>query len=326
MDNAITIYKDIKLKDPILVAAWPGMGQVASKAAMYLKEKLEAKLFAKLKSEKFFHQSEVTVEGSLIKLKDLPEEKFYYWENKDGGSDLIIFISEFQPAPEKSAVYARAILDFIATLKVKMVFTFASMLTPIDHTQMPKAWLAVTHQKLIAEFNGLDVHLLESGQISGLNGLFLALAKQKKFQGACLLGEIPFYTAQIENPKSSLVVLNNLCKFLNISLDVTDLSVSAKAMEEEIAKLIEDIRHPSYEEEEETPITAEDIEKIKNILATQSQIPNSAKSQIEDLFVRAEDDLSCALELKTTLDEWNAYKDYEDRFLELFKKIDRKEN
>ena len=40
--KTIKIKKRPRLKSPILVAAWPGMGDVALKAAIYLKDKLAA--------------------------------------------------------------------------------------------------------------------------------------------------------------------------------------------------------------------------------------------------------------------------------------------
>ena len=326
MKKTITVSKKIEAKNPILIAVWPGMGHVAIKAAGYLKDKLQAQLFAKLEPENFFYQTDITINNSVIQLNDLPHGKFYHWENKFGKNDLIIFISESQPPTEKSLPYAEAILDFAFTLKIKMVFTFAAMLTSIDHAQIPKCWLAVTHQKLMSEFQGVDVRPMESSQISGLNGLFLGVAKKKKLQGACLLGEIPFYAGQIENPRSSMVVLNALTKFLDIRLDLNELSLAGKIMEEEIGKLIEHIKDPSTQEEHERPITTEDIEKIRNVLATHSQIPDSAKRQIEDLFSQAKEDISCAVKLKQKLDEWNAYKDYEDRFLGLFKRGDERDN
>ena len=322
MEKLVEITKKVSLKKPVLIAAWPGMGHVAIKAATYLKDKLQAQMMAKLSPEKFFYQTDVVINNSVIQLSALPQGKFYYWENKFGKHDLVIFISDLQPPPEKTEMYAQAILDFAASLKVKMVFTFAAMLTSIDYTQAPKGWLAVTHQKLITEFQKIDVRPMESGHVGGLNGLFLAMAKKENRAGACLLGEIPFYAGQIENPRSSLVVLNALAKFLDIQLDFSELTLAAKMMEEENRKLIEHIKDPSSPEDTEKPITSEDIEKIRNVLATHNQIPNSAKRQIEDLFSLAKEDISSAIELKRKLDEWNAYKDYEDRFLELFKRIE----
>jgi len=40
----------------------------------------------------------------------------------------------------------------------------------------------------------------------------------------------------------------------------------------------------------------------------------------------AKTDISKANELKAELDQWNVYKEYEDRFLDLFKKTKGKNN
>ncbi len=326
MEKTIVVTRKIKPKSPIFIAAWPGMGYVATKAVNFLKDKLQAQLFAKLQPEEFFHQTDITINNSVINIGSMPAGKFYFWENKFGKNDLILFISEAQPPVEKCMDYAQTLLDFAVGLKAKMVITFAAMLTSMEHTQIPKVWLAVTTQKLIAEFQGLDVRPMESGQISGLNGLFLGVAKKQKLHGACFLGEISFYAGQIENPRSSMVVLNALTKFLDIKLDLNELSLAGKVMEEEIARLMDHFKDSVMPDEHEKPITTDDIEKIKNILAHQSQIPNSAKRQIEDLFLKAREDVACALELKRKLDEWNVYRDYEDRFLELFRKGNEQDN
>ena len=39
-----------KLKNPIFIAAWPGMGEVAYRSALFLKEVLDFKMFAKNKN------------------------------------------------------------------------------------------------------------------------------------------------------------------------------------------------------------------------------------------------------------------------------------
>jgi len=44
------------------------------------------------------------------------------------------------------------------------------------------------------------------------------------------------------------------------------------------------------------------------------------------LFALAKKDISKANELKQELDKWNAYKEFEDRFLDLFKKPKNKGN
>jgi hypothetical protein len=50
------------------------------------------------------------------------------------------------------------------------------------------------------------------------------------------------------------------------------------------------------------------------------------KEKIEKLFEQAKADIAKANELKTELDKWNVYKEYEDRFLDLFGKKKDKGN
>jgi len=51
-----------------------------------------------------------------------------------------------------------------------------------------------------------------------------------------------------------------------------------------------------------------------------TKLPQSARGKIENLFKKASRNLSHASDLKKALDEWGVYKEYEDRFLDLFKK------
>ncbi len=320
-------HKTIKAKNPVLIAAWPGMGNVAVKAASHLKDRLKAKLFASLDCKKIFYSTDVAIHDGVIDFEKPPSGKFYHWENKNGANDLIIFISDLQPPSEKGMAYAAVILNFALSLKVKMIFTFAAMLTSMDYTPRPKVWLAVTHKKLLTELQRPQIQPVYAGNISGLNGLFLGLAKKQKISGACFLAEIPFYTTQIENPYASSAALYALTQFLNIPISLSELSIAGKMIEEEIDKLVGSAKKHSLEEAAApNPISLEDIDKIKNILAARSGIPHSIKSEIEDLFSKAQTNLAVASDLKKKLDEWNIYKDYEDRFLGLFKKGNQEES
>ena len=93
-------------------------------------------------------------------------------------------------------------------------------------------------------------------------------------------------------------------------------------MEQEINKLIDFIQAP---EQHSGPIGEEEIEKIKKSLNLYTKLPQSAREKIEKLFAEAKQDIAKANELKKELDQWNVYKEYEDRFLDLFKKPKEKE-
>ncbi len=319
----IRIIKKVRLKNPVLIAAWPGMGDVALKAALYLKEKFKAQEFAVLTASDYYYPSGIFVEVGQIVLPPLPEGRFYVMKGAAAGNDAVLFISSAQPLIEKSFAYALEIIDFAVSLDIKTLYTFAAMPMPIEHTQIPQVRAVATQKKILDELAVRRIKVMPTGQISGLNGLILGAAKARGLNGVCLLGEIPLYTVQIENPLASMAVLERLSDILGMKVDLSELQRHAARMNQEIEHLIEYLKNPP---QAETPIDQEEIEDIKKRLADASRLPESARRLIDRLFVAARRDLSRATELKKELDKWNVYDKYEDRFLDLFKKPSKKNN
>ncbi|MDD5347160.1 MAG: PAC2 family protein [Candidatus Omnitrophica bacterium] len=320
----IKFVKRPRLKNPALIAAWPGMGEVAFKAASFLVDKLRAEPFAELPSQEYFYLTESIVQKGVLSLPDEPFSRFYFVKSRGAPQDLIVFLSDAQPDLARAEDYCRNIIDLARHYKVKTVISFAAMPQPIDHTHPPNVWYAATTPEIAAHLKQFNAQLLSDGQISGLNGLFLGLAKKAGFEGFCLLGEIPLYTIQIENPKASQAVLDVTARILGFKLDFGELQEQARAMEEQINGLLEHLKlGPSNAP---GPIGEEEIEKIKKSLSQLTKLPASVKEKIEKLFVQAKTDISRASELKAELDKWSVYKEYEDRFLDLFKKSKEKNN
>lgn len=321
--DEIKISKKIRLKDPVLIVAWPGMGEVAFKAVAYLIDELKAQELAVLPPEDFFYFTGSVVQGGELGLSELPSGIFYYWKNplskqdkKFPSNDLIIFISNGQPELAKAEEYCERILLFAKSFKVNKIIGFAALPQPIDHTQEPNVWLTATSKALSDAFKKYNFNVLNEGQISGMNGLFLGLAKNKGFEGVCILGEVPLYTIQIENPAASYAVLNALSKIVNVKLDLGRIIEQAHNMAGQINSLLEHLNLSAPA----APIGEEEIERIKKTLSQLTKLPISVKEKIEILFTQSRNDLSRAGELKRELDKWNVYKEYEDRFLDLFKK------
>ncbi len=313
--EGIKFYKRPKLRNPYLIVAWPGMGEVAFKAATYLVHKLNAEEFAEIPSMDFFYLTESAVQGGVLNLPEPPFSRFYFYKNKEGKNDLIFFVSDAQPDLALAEEYSRRILSVARHYKVKTIFGFAAMPQPIDHTQPPAVWFTATSEAINNEMKKYDLRILSEGQISGMNGLFLGIAKREGFPGLCLLGEIPLYTIQVENPRASQAVLEVLCRILNKKIDFAELLEQAQAMENQINSLLDYLKVGPAP----GPIGEDEIEKIKKSLSQLTRLPLSVKEKIEKLFSQVKQDITKAQELKSELDKWNVYKEYEDRFLDLFK-------
>ncbi|MDD5119714.1 MAG: PAC2 family protein [Candidatus Omnitrophica bacterium] len=334
----LIISKKPRLRSPYLIVAWPGMGDVAANAANYLINELKAQEFAEIAPGEFFYSTGSVISSGILEVPLLPQGKFYYWKNpaskravsanslgaKPAVHDLIIFLSNAQPDLAKADSYAKIIIGLAKDLGAELVVSFASMPQATDHTQKPAVWLAATDQKIKEGLKKFNFNVLQEGQISGMNGLFLGLAKLAGLKGFCLLGDIPLYTIQIENPKASAAVLQALGQILNIQINLQPLMEQAQSMENEINKLLEYLKLGSGGQS--APIGEEEVELIKKTLSQLTKLPVSIKEKIEKLFEESRINITKANGLKAELDKWNVYKEYEDRFLDLFRKNKDKGN
>lgn len=321
----IKIISTPKLKNPVFIAAWPGMGEVAYRSVLFLKEVMEFKMFAKISTADFFKPSAIVAEKGIIDLPAVPAGIFYYAKPKNA-PDIVLFLGEAQPPLEHAEELAIAIVNFVKRLGAKFIFTFAAKPEPIDHKTESVTWIAATAPEVLKNFETFGLKILEEGQISGLNGIILGVAKRKGFKGACLLGEIPFYTVQIENPRACASILGILNSYLKLNLNLSPFTDRAKFIEAEIDKLISYLKGEGEQPMQgPMPLNEEDIEKIKKDLAAYTKLPQSAREKIEQLFREAQKDVTMASKLKAQLDHWNVYKEYEDKFLDLFKKKEKKD-
>jgi uncharacterized protein (TIGR00162 family) len=268
MKSAVKFYKEPHRKACDLLAVWPGIGNVALIIARYIKDKLKAEEIGEIEPFDFFDPIGIMVKSNIIEAPQFPESKFYYWQNPNSDRDLLLFISDEQPS-FKGYDLAGCVLDVSQKLKVKRVYTCAAAIARIHHTEKPKVWGAATNQKLLEVLRKHDVILRGDIQIAGLNGLFLGVAKERGFDGICLLGEVPTYTTRIPNPKAALAVLDILAKILAIDINLSELAKLAKESDEQMKKLaaeameefIDRYTKPVWPPEEEEIGEIEEIEE-----------------------------------------------------------------
>ena len=128
---------------------------------------------------------------------------------------------------------------------------------------------------------------------------------------------MPHLLTRLPFPKASEAILRAFTAMTGTRLDFTELSRQVEAMDRQLGELLEQVEQ-SYgsqfagEEEEFRP---EPVEEER--LTPQDQ------RRIETLFENSAGDRSQAFELKQELDRLGVFKEYEDRFLDLFKKNER---
>ena len=228
------------------------MGHVALKAFVFLHEVLRAQNLAFVEEPEFFRIPGISIQDGLVQSTLLPKSGFYYWKRADDSGDLLFFVGDQQPVGGKEYHLASALLNFAGSVGVKKVITAAAMPTAINHYQSSKVWITATNEALLSDLSPYCERVLREGQISGMNGLLLGVAKQMGMEGFCLLGEIPFYTTEIENPKASMSVLQVLSKILSLELDLRELEELATQTEKEIDHYLLELQQREQEEEQQS--------------------------------------------------------------------------
>lgn len=314
----------LQLNHPWLVAVWPGMGHVGLNAGVYLLAKLGMTEVAEFDAGEAFDVDAVEVNGGLIQPVRRPRSRFFAWADPNKKHDLLVFVGEAQPPAGKYA-FCRRVVDSARGLGAERVFTFAAMATHMHPGHPSRVFGAATDQTNLGELKRLELDVLQDGHIGGLNGVLLGAAAEAGLNGACLLGEMPHVFAQVPFPKASHAILEAFTTLAGVELDLGELAAVALDVEKQLGEILARVEEQAArgapaeaeEEGEQAPGTEEEEAE-----AGQRPRPrrSTAREQIEGLFEAAARDRSKAFELKQELDRLGLFKQYEDRFLDLFKK------
>jgi proteasome assembly chaperone (PAC2) family protein len=326
------VAEQLQLNHPWLVAVWPGMGHVALNAGVYLLAKLGMTAIAEFESGDLFDIDQVEVKEGIVQPPRRPRSRCFAWIDPNKKHDLVVFVGEAQPPVGKYS-FCRRLMEFARELGVERVFTFAAMATRMHPEHDSRVFGAATDRVNLDELRRLELDVLEDGHIGGLNGVLLGAAAEAGLNGACLLGEMPHIFAQVPFPKASHAILEVFTTLSGIELDLTELEEQARAVEQQLGEILarveeqyEEGKHGEEEGEDEEDEDG-DGESFPAEAVEEEEVPeppaprkSSSRKRIEEMFEAAVKDRSKAFELKRELDRLGLFAEYEDRFLDLFKR------
>ncbi|MBU1038198.1 MAG: PAC2 family protein [Candidatus Omnitrophica bacterium] len=299
------IFKEVELKDPVMIAGWPGMGSVALGVVDYLRRKLASEKLAEIHLDPMATIDSVVVENGVADLPPGPKNTLYYVKNPD----LIILEGDLQLAGLPGIALLNKVLDMAVKFKVKTIYTGAAFPLPISHKEDPDIYGAVNKKSLSPTLLKFDIKPMEAGHISGLNGLVLGLAKKRNIDAFCLLATMPQYAISLPNPKASGAIIEALEKILNFIVSLEEMDDYIRDMDEKMSAIEDKVKD----------VMTIDNKELHSPPQPPKKIPGYIMEKIEKLFQEARKDKTKAKDLKIELDRWDLYKFYEDRFLDLFK-------
>jgi len=273
-----------------MVASWPGIGNIGIIAVDTLKNMLGAEELGEIEPWDFFYPRKILIRNGELKDVEFPASKFYF--KRTGGKDLLFFVGEEQPSDggrtyaegKKAYQMANLVLDVAQKFGCKRVYTSGAAVAPIHHTARPKVWAVPNTKGLISEVRTYENTILMSeiegrggqGNITGLNGLLLGVARRRGIDAICVMGEIPVYLQgfPLPYPRASKAVLEVLTAALGIEIDMDRIAGFIEQSDSQIEQLYEKfppeikeqldkLKFVSYAQPTEpTPITEEDKKRI----------------------------------------------------------------
>jgi proteasome assembly chaperone (PAC2) family protein len=286
----IRLYQEPKLETPILIASWPGIANIGIVAVDTLREALEAEEFGEIEPWDFFYPKRVLIRNGVLERLEFPSSKFYF--KKMDRTDIILFIGEEQPAEEgrmyaegrKALGMANLVLNMAEKFSCRRVYTSGAAVALIHHTMKSRVWAVPNSENLVPETRAYDNTVLMSdiegmgghGNITGLNGLLLGVARKRGLEAVCLMGEIPVYLQglPLSYPRASKAVLEVIGRNLGIEIDLSKLDALDQKLERRIEDFyqqiplemrgqLERLKHVSYDQPAEPgPITEEEQKRI----------------------------------------------------------------
>ena len=251
----IRYIKEPVLNDPILVASWPGIGNIGVIAVDAMRRSLRAEQLAYIEPWDYFYPNKAIIRnGELVDLS-FPSSEFYF--QRTDKRDVIFFTGEEQPTEggrvyaegSKALAMANMVLDLAQRFGCKRIYTSGAAVSPLHHTARSRVWAVPNSEVLLEELKQYDNTILMSGvegrgghgTITGLNGLLLGVARRRGVEAVCLMGEIPVYLQgfPFPYPKGSKSVLEVLTSALGIWMDMNSINNLAEESEKELTGLYE---------------------------------------------------------------------------------------
>jgi len=153
----IRLYREPPVDNPVLIASWPGIGNIGIIAVDTLRGLLRAEEFGEIEPWDFFYPKRALIRKGILEYLEFPSTKFFF--KKIQAADLIFFVGEEQPTEggrmyaegRKAYRMANLVLDVAEKFRCRRVYTSGAAVALIHHTMKPRVWAVPNDERLIPE-------------------------------------------------------------------------------------------------------------------------------------------------------------------------------
>ena len=228
-----------KLKNPVIIEGFPGIGMVGTISASYLAEKLDMKLIAYISSSHF------PPIAAIHNYRPVSPARIYASEKHN----VIVLFSEFIIPAEIVYSLSRKLLKYAQDRKARAIYSLAGMASP---QPTDKIFGIASTKKMADSLRAQGIELVKEGATQGVSGLLIAECANNNFPAANLLVQ----TDSPMEPKGSAKLLKKLSEIIEVPIDVSSLLKEAGTVEQRIKESLEKIKsmNTKYSEMQENPM------------------------------------------------------------------------
>ncbi|MEM4137804.1 MAG: PAC2 family protein [Candidatus Anstonellaceae archaeon] len=230
MDIEFVLFKNIKLKNPIIIQGFPGAGLVGTMSSLYLVEKLNMELVGYIQSSKFppiaaIHRGKPHFPARIYASKK---------------HNLIIILSEFVIPTHFIFYLAEQIYLLAKKLKAKKIISLGSILKKEEEQIADKIYAVVSTSNLAKELEKNNIHVIKEGVTTGVSSFLLSKGAIDNFEVISLLSNSSNSSLDL---MACYNLLSKLKNYLDLDIDLKDLELDAKKMEEQMEKIAQKIQN-----------------------------------------------------------------------------------
>jgi len=219
------IVDEVKVREPIILTSFPGIGLVGTIATSHFISELELEQIGVIESRS------LPPIASLMDGLILPPIRIY--QSVELG--FILIHSDVPILPNATYEISQKIVEWAIEIGARRIFSLAGVATFEDKKRV---FGAATTKELLEEIKDY-VEIFKSGTISGIAGCILNECVAKKFPGLALLGETLGFNP---DPRAAAEVINVLNRMFNWNVSVEKLIKEAEMIEAQMQKLAEQAR------------------------------------------------------------------------------------
>jgi proteasome assembly chaperone (PAC2) family protein len=242
MDPLIIHALPVRPRRPVLIAAfsgWNDAAEAATTAARYLATSFNAKKFAEIDPEEFYHfgLSRPYVrfkEGSETEREIVwPATEFSIAQSPEIDRDLIVSVATEPHLRWKT--YCGAIVELARRCDATLVLTLGALLAEVPHTRPVRLSGGASDPEL-GKLLGVKPTRYEGP--TGIVGVLNTLCRERGMATASVWANVPHYISGIENPKAALALVRRVLQLLNASVDLTDLEDAGRQFDQNLTEIV----------------------------------------------------------------------------------------